>query len=59
MGYFQPNFNWSIHRSGEKKFVKKISDHGTKMAATPIYGKNLKKIFLYETAGPISIFFCM
>ena len=28
--------------------------HMTKMAATPIYGKNLSKIFLSGTGGPIS-----
>ena len=28
--------------------------HMTKMAAMPIYGKNLKKIFISRTGGPIS-----
>ena len=28
--------------------------HMTKMAATPIYGKNLSKIFFSGTGGPIS-----
>ena len=28
--------------------------HMTKMAATPIYGKNPLKIFLSGTSGPIS-----
>ena len=28
--------------------------HLTKMAATPIYGKNLKKIFFSRAGGPIS-----
>ena len=28
--------------------------HMTKMAAMPIYGKNLKKIFFSRTGGPIS-----
>ena len=27
--------------------------HMTKMAVTPIYGKNPSKIFLSETCGPI------
>ena len=29
--------------------------HMTKMAAMPIYGKNLSKIFFSETGGPISM----
>ena len=33
----------------ERKFVQKSSGHITKMAATPIYGKNPLKIFFSRT----------
>ena len=37
-----------------KKVCSQHLGHMTKMAATPIYGKNLSKIFFYITVGPIS-----
>ena len=42
LGQFQPNWRFSIPRSGEKSLLKQFWSV-TKMAATPIYGKNLKK----------------
>ena len=33
--------------------------HMTKMATTPLYGKNTSKIFFSETVGPISTKLCM
>ena len=35
-------------------FCSQYLGHMTKMAATPIYGKNTSKIFYYRTGGPIS-----
>ena len=35
------------------KFCSRHLGHMTKMAATPIYGKNLSKIFFSRTGGPI------
>ena len=36
------------------KIIEHDAGHITKMAATPIYGKNPSKIFLWGTGGPIS-----
>ena len=36
------------------KFYSQYLGHMTKMAATPIYGKNPSKIFFSRTGGPIS-----
>ena len=41
-------------RGGKKVYIFRPS-HMTKMAATPIYGKNLKKIFFSRTARPIAL----
>ena len=41
-------------RFKEMKIYWHDAGHMTKMAATPIYGKNLSKIFLSGTGGPIS-----
>ena len=38
---------------GETKFCSRHLGHMTKMAATPIYGKNPLKIFFSGTGGPI------
>ena len=38
---------------GGTKFCSRHLGHMTKMAATPIYGKNPSKIFFSRTAGPI------
>ena len=38
---------------GGTKFCSRHLGHVTKMAATPIYGKNLSKIFFSRTGGPI------
>ena len=35
-------------------FCSRYLGHMTKMAATPIYGKNPSKIFIFRTDGPIS-----
>ena len=39
---------------GGTKFCSRHLGHMTKMAATPIYGKNPSKIFFSRTGGPIS-----
>ena len=41
-------------RFKEMKIYWHDAGHMTKMAATPIYGKNPSKIFLSGTGGPIS-----
>ena len=41
-------------RYKEIKIYENDAGHMTKMAATPIYGKNPSKIFFSGTAGPIS-----
>ena len=38
---------------GGTKFYSRHLSHMTKMAATPIYGKNPSKIFFSRTGGPI------
>ena len=38
---------------GGTKFCSRHLGHMTKMAATPIYGKNPSKIFFSRTSGPI------
>ena len=38
----------------EMKIHEHDAGHMTKMAATPLYGKNTSKIFFSETGGPIS-----
>ena len=43
LGRFKPNFIWSLHWMGEWKFVQTVLVTWPKMAAMPIYGKNLKK----------------
>ena len=42
-----------LGRGNESLFA--ASGHMTKMAATPIYGKNPSKIFFSRTGGPISM----
>ena len=37
------------------KIYTKYFGHMTKMAATPIYGKNLLKIFSYRTRRPVTL----
>ena len=41
-------------RYKEMKINKHDAGHMTKMAATPIYGKNHSKLFFSRTGGPIS-----
>ena len=43
---------------GERKLLTGPG-HMTKMAAMPIYGKNLKKIFFYGTKRPMTLKLCM
>ena len=47
------NFNVEPPWVGGTKFCSRHLGHVTKMAATPIYGKNPSKIFLSRTGGPI------
>ena len=42
------------HWVGETKVCSRHLGHMTKMAATPIYGKKLSKIFFSGAGGPIS-----
>ena len=44
LGQSKPNFMWSLLWKGEKVYIKGPG-HMTKMAATPIYDKNLQKSF--------------
>ena len=41
------------------KIYKNELGHMTNMAAMPIYGKNIKKIFLSRTNRPITLKLCM
>ena len=43
LGQSKPNFMWSLLGKGGTKVYINGSGHMTKMAAMPIYGKNLKK----------------
>ena len=49
----EPNFYESFQVQGNEN-VWHDAGHMTKMAAMPIYGKNLSKIFFSGTGGPIS-----
>ena len=40
---------------GGRKFVQTVPGHMTKMAAMPIYGKNLKKIFFSRTKRQMTL----
>ena len=44
---------------GEQKFVRGGLGHMTKMAATPIFGKNLSKVFFSRTKGPMTLWLGM
>ena len=44
---------------GGTKVCSNDPGHMTKMAAMPIYGKNLKKIFFSGTKGPMTLKLCM
>ena len=44
-GQLNSNFIWRLLRTRERKFCSNGPGHMTKMAATPIYGKNILKIF--------------
>ena len=50
LGRLKPNFIWSLHGMGERKFVNGPGDM-TKMAVMPIYGKSLKKSSYPEPKG--------
>ena len=50
----KPNFIWSLHEMGEREYIRGLG-HMTKMAATPIYGKNPLKIFFSRPKGPMSL----
>ena len=55
LGRLKPNFIWSLLKIGERKFFPNGHGHMTKMAAMPIYGKNLKKIFFSGTKRPMTL----
>ena len=42
LGRLKPSFMWSFNGMDERKFVQNGPGHMTKMAAIPIYGKNMK-----------------
>ena len=44
---------------GRTKVCSGHLGHMTKMAATPIYGKNPSKIFFSRTKGPMTLWLCM
>ena len=44
---------------GGTKVLSRHPGHMTKMATTPIYGKNPSKIFFSGTGGPISTKLCI
>ena len=45
---------WIIHGMGGTKICSNGPGHMTKVAAKPIYGKNIKKSFL-EPKGPMTL----
>ena len=47
LGQSKPNFIWSLLGKGGKKVYMDGPGHMTKIAATPIYGKNLQKIIFF------------
>ena len=49
----KPNFMWSHLSLGRMKFCSRHLGHVTKMAATPINGKNPSKILFSRTGVPI------
>ena len=59
LGLSKPNFIWSLSGMGEQKFVCGGLGYMTKMAATPIYGKNPSKIFFPRTKGPMALWLGM
>ena len=52
LGRSKPNFMWILLGLGEQYITRHLG-HMTKMAATPIYGKNPSKIFYSRTSRPI------
>ena len=53
LGQSNPNFYVEPPWEGGTKVYINGPGHMTKMAATPIYGKNPSKIFFSRTSGPI------
>ena len=55
LGQLNSNFIWRLLRTWKRKFVSYGPGHMTKMAATPIYGKNPLKIFFSRTRRPMTL----
>ena len=53
LNFFFLETTWPV-LTKEMKICERDAGHMTKMAATPIYGKNSSKIFFSWTRGPIS-----
>ena len=51
LGRLKPSSMWSFNGMEERKFVQNGPGHVTKMAAIPIYGKNMKKSFSLDPKG--------
>ena len=51
----KPNFMYSLHGMGGRKFDHSCLDHLTKTVAMPIYGKNLKKTFFSGTKRSMTL----
>ena len=54
-GSIEAKFHMEPPRGGETKVCSNGPGHMTKMAAMPIYGKNLKKIFFSGTKEPMTL----
>ena len=55
LGRLKPNFIMEPPWDGGTKLCSNSAGHLTKMAAMPIYGKNLKIIFFSRTQKPMTL----
>ena len=55
MGPIELKFHMKTPYDKSAKIYTKYYGHMTKMAATPIYGKNLLKIFFSKTRRPVTL----
>ena len=59
LGDLKPKFKGKLEGEIEMKIYTNKMGHMTKMAAMPIYGKNLKKIFFSRINRPMTLKLCM
>ena len=55
IGPIERKFHMKTPYDKSAKIYKKYFGHMTKMAATPIYGRNLLKIFFSRTRRPVTL----